>query len=129
MKPHSDNKAYVKPCNVSPGEAVLVRRPVSVPEGGAVYDLTPMTVVSKKGSMITAEGTITRNSSFYKNLYPPAVNQGNDESQNSGFGSSEDKECIKEPLCALESSNVPGPNPSDPPNKALEKTERKESFF
>ena len=53
-----------------------------------MYDPISMTVVSKKGSMITAEGdnrTVTRNSSFFKNIYPPAVNQGNDESQNSGF--------------------------------------------
>ena len=119
MKAHADNKAYVKPCNISPGEAVLVKRPFSVSKGGAVYDPTPMTVVSKKGSMITAKGenrTVTRNSPFFKNVYQPAVNQGNDESQNIGFGSSADKECIQEPPPALESSNVPGPDPSDPPN-------------
>ena len=56
MKAHADNKAYVKPCNISPGESVLVKRPFSVSKGGTVYDLIPMTVVSKKGSMITAEG-------------------------------------------------------------------------
>lgn len=119
MKAHADNKAYVKPCNISLGEAVLVKKPFSVSKGGAVYDPTPMTVVSKRGSMITAEGenrTVTRNSSFFKNVYPPAVNQGNDECQNSGFGSSADKECSQEPPPALESLNVPGPNPSDPPN-------------
>jgi len=69
--------------------------------------------------MITAEGdnrTVTRNSSFFKNIYWPAVNQGNDESQNGGFGSSADEECIQEPPPAFESSNVPGPNSLDPPN-------------
>ena len=109
----------VKPCNISPGEAVLVKSPFSVSKGGTVYDPIPMTVVSKKGSTITAEGdnrTVTRNSSFFKNIYPPAVNQGNDESQNSGFGSSTDEECIQEPPAAFESSNVPGPNSLDPPN-------------
>ena len=119
MKAHADNKAYVKPCNISPGDAVLVKRPFSVSKGGTVYDPTPMTVVSKKGSMITAEGenrTVTRNSSFFKNVYQPAVNHGNDESQNSSSGSSADKECIQEPPPALESSNVPGPKPSNPLN-------------
>ena len=119
MKAHADNKAYVKPCNISPGDAVLVKRPFSVSKGGTVYDPTPMTVVSKKGSMITAEGenrTVTRNSSFLKNVCHPAVNHGDDESQNSGFGSSADKECTQEPPPTLESSNVPGPKPSDPLN-------------
>ena len=97
MKAHADNKAYVKPCNISLGEAVLVKRPFSVSKGGTVYDTTPMTVVSEKGSMITAEGenrTVTRNSSFFKNVHQPAVNHGNDESQNSGFGSSEYTPCL-----------------------------------
>ena len=42
--------------------------------------------------------------------------RSNDESQNSGFGSSADKECIQQPPPALESSNIAGTNPSDPPN-------------
>ena len=119
MKAHADNKACVKPCNISPGETALVKRPFSGSKGGTVYDPTPMTVVSKKGSMITAEGenrTVTRNSSFFKNVYQPAISHGNDESQNSGFGSSADKECIQEAPSALESSTVPGPNPSNPLN-------------
>ena len=65
MKARADNKAYVKPCNISPGEAVLASK------GGTMYGPTSMTVVSKKGSMITAEGdnrTDTRNSSFFKNI-------------------------------------------------------------
>ena len=119
MKARADNKANVKPCNISLGEAVLVKSPFSESRGGTVYGPTPMTVVSKKGSMITAEGdnrTVTRNSSFFKNIYPPAVNQGNDESRNSGFGSSADEKCIQEPALTFESSNAPGPNSLDPPN-------------
>ena len=117
MKAHADNKAYVKPCNVSPGEAVLVKRPYSVSKGGTAYDPIPLTVVSKKGNMITAERenrTVTRNSSFFKNVNQPAVSPGNDESQNSSFGSSANKECIQEPLPALESGKVPGPSSSNP---------------
>jgi len=113
MKAHADNKAYVKPCNISPGESVLVKRPFSASKGGTVYDLIPMTVVSKKGSMITAEGdnrTVTRNSSFFKNVHQPAVSHQNDKSQNSGFGSSADQE----PLPALDSADVPGASPSNP---------------
>ena len=119
MKARADNKANVKPCNISLGEAVLVKSPFSVSKGGTVYGPTPMTVVSKKGSMITAEGdnrTVSRNSSFFKNIYPPAVNQGNDESRNGGFGSSADEKCIQEPALTFESSNAPGPNSLDPPN-------------
>ena len=88
-----------------------------------MYDPTPMTVVSKKGSMITAEGenrTATRNSSFFKNVCHPAVNHGDDESQNSGFGSSADKECTQEPPPTLGSSNVPGPKPSNPQHPACQ---------
>ncbi|XP_044170588.1 uncharacterized protein K02A2.6-like [Acropora millepora] len=72
MKARADNKANVKPCNISLGEAVLVKSPFSASKGGTVYGPTPMTVVSKKGSMITAEGdnrTVTRNSSFFKIIY------------------------------------------------------------
>ena len=77
--------------------------------------LSPMTVVSKKGSMITAESencTVTRNSSFFKNVHQPAVSHRNDESQNSDFGSSADQE----PPPALDSADVPGPSPSNPLN-------------
>ena len=119
MKAHADNKAYVKPCNISPGESALVKRPFSLSKGGTVYDPIPMSVVSKKGSMITAEGenrTVTRNSSFFKNVHQPAASHGNDESHESGFGSLADKECIPEPPPALESANVPGPSPLNPLN-------------
>ena len=115
IKAHADNKAYVKPCNISPGKVVLVKRPFSISKGGTVYNLTPMTDVSKKDSVITVEGenrTVTRNSSFFKNVCQLAVSHDNDESQNSGFGSSADKECFQEPPLTLERSNVPGTNPS-----------------
>jgi len=73
-----------------------------------------MTVVSKKGGMVTAKGEnriVRRNSSFFKNVHQPADRHGIDESQESGFGSSAEKECIQEPPPALESANVPGPSP------------------
>jgi len=76
MKAHADYKAYVKPCNISPGKPVVVKRPFSVSNGGTVYDPTPMTVGSKKGSMITPKGknhTVTKNLSFFKNIHQPAV--------------------------------------------------------
>ena len=76
--------------------------------------------------MITAKGenrAVTRNSSFFKNMYQLAVRHGNDESQNSGFGSSADKECIQEPPPTLESWNVPGPNPPNPLNTPLVKAD------
>ena len=74
IKLYADNKAYVKPCTISPGQNVLVKRPFSVSKGGTVYDPIPLTVVNKKGSMITAKNentTVTRNSSFFKSLNHP----------------------------------------------------------
>ena len=73
-----------------------------------------MTVASKKGSMITTEGenhTEITNSPFFKNVYQPAINLENDESQSNSFGSLAYEECIQEPAATLESSNVPGQNP------------------
>ena len=103
IKAHADSKNYVKPCTIYPGETVLVKRSFSVSKGGTVYDPTSMTVVSKKGSMITAKNenqTVTRNSSFFNSLNQPAIDGSIDESQSSGFGSPADKECAQEPLAA-----------------------------
>lgn len=112
IKAHADSKAYVKPCTISPGETVLVKRPFSVSKGRSVYDPTPMTVVSKKGSMITAESenhTVTRNSSFFKSLKQPATNYDNAESQGSGSSSPIDKGCIQEPPPVAPTVNAPEP--------------------
>ena len=54
FKAHADSKVYVKPSTISPGETVLVKRPFTASKGATVYDPTPLTVVDKKGSMITA---------------------------------------------------------------------------
>lgn len=59
----------MKPSAISPGETVLFRRPFAASKGANVYDLTPLTVVDKKGRMVTAQTeirTVTRNSSFFK---------------------------------------------------------------
>ena len=112
IKAHADSKAYVKPCTISPGETVLVKRPFSVSKGRSVYDPTPMTVVSKKGSMITAESenhTVTRNSSFFKSLKQPATNYDNAESQGSGSSSPIDKGCIQELPPVAPTVNAPEP--------------------
>ena len=49
MKAHADNKAYVKPCNISLGEAVLVKRPFSVSKVGTVYDPIPHDCCEQEG--------------------------------------------------------------------------------
>lgn len=83
IKLHADNMTYMKPCTISLGKTVLVKRPFSVSKGGTVYDPTPLTVVDKKGSMITAQNenrTVTRNTSFFKRLSQPAITHDSDES-------------------------------------------------
>ena len=72
IKAYADNKSYVTPCTIRPGESVLVKKSYTASKSDLPYNSTPMTVVSKKGSMITAQGDgqpqITRNSSFFKKL-------------------------------------------------------------
>jgi len=71
-----------------------------------------MTVVSKKGNMITAESenhTVTRNSSFFKSLKQPDTIYDNSESQGSGSSSSTDKGCIQEPPPVAPNVNAPEP--------------------
>lgn len=116
IKAHADNKTYVKPCTISPGEAVLVKRPFTMSKGETAYDPNPMIVVSKKGSMITAgneNSTVTRNSSFFKSLDQSAINPENDESHNNGFDSQRqtDKECIQETPAVAPPLNAPDPAP------------------
>ena len=94
---------------ISPGETVLV-----CVKGGTVYDPTPLTVVGKKGSMITAKSknhTVTRNSSFFKSLNQPAITHDNNESQSSGFSSPADQERLSQLLGTGPSLNAPDPAP------------------
>ena len=109
IKAHANCKSYVKPCTISPGETVLVKRPFSVSKGGTVYDPTPMTVVGKKGSMITAESkdrAVTRNSSFFKSLNQPTTDRDEDF-PSSGLGSPADKGCTQELPAVTPSLNAP----------------------
>ena len=71
IKAYADSKCYVKPCNITPGDTVLVKRPFTKGKGMSVYNPSPMTVVRIKGSMVTAKNadtTVSRNSSFFKKL-------------------------------------------------------------
>ena len=67
MKRYADAKRYVKPSDLKIGDSVIVKDmslKKSIP-----YNPKPLTIVNKKGSMITAkEGdrTIVQNSSFFK---------------------------------------------------------------
>ena len=112
IKLHADNKTYVKPCTISTGETVLVKRPFSVSKGGSVYNPIPLTVVDKKGSMITAKNenrTVTRNSSFFKSLSRPVVTYDSDESRDSGFSSLDNQECSQELPATAPSVHAPDP--------------------
>ncbi|KAK7111487.1 hypothetical protein V1264_011109 [Littorina saxatilis] len=68
MKLYADNKNYVKPSNLQIGDSVLIRD-TSIKKSTPPFNPTPLTVVSKNGSMISAcrgNKIITRNSSFFK---------------------------------------------------------------
>ena len=74
----------MKPSAISPVETGLVKRAFAASKGATVYEPTPLTVVDKKGSMITSQNenrTVTRNSSFfnpwtYAQSHTPTVAQG-----------------------------------------------------
>ena len=71
IKAYAASKCYVKPCDIAPGDIVLMRRPFTTNKGMSVYNSSPMTVVRTKGSMITAtnaDTAVSRNSSFFKKL-------------------------------------------------------------
>ena len=76
MKGYADNKRYVKESSINIGDNVLVKTTGVMK--GTPYDSRPLTVVDKKGSMITAqrgEQQVTRNSSFFKPSPSPPVKQ------------------------------------------------------
>ena len=78
MKQYADDKRYVKPSNISEGDAVLVQRDPSHKKSTTPYDPRPYTVSQCKGSMVTAtrdDKEITRNSSFYKKDQPRVIKQ------------------------------------------------------
>jgi len=71
IKAHADNKNYVKPSNLKIGDTVLVKRPFTSLKSDTPYELTPMTISHRNGSMLTASDgnrTVTRNSSFFKRI-------------------------------------------------------------
>ena len=55
MKYHADRKNYHKPCDLSVGESVLVKRPFTASKSHTPYKSNPMTIVTRKGSMISAD--------------------------------------------------------------------------
>ena len=74
MKRYADLKAYVKPSTLAVGDPVLVKdtslRPLTP------YQPVPLTIVDKKGSMVTAQRgqqRLTRNSSFFKKAPRPPL--------------------------------------------------------
>ena len=73
MMYHADRKNYHKTCVLSIGESVLVKRPFTASKSHTPYESNPMTIVTRKGSMISAKTdqrrSVTRNSSFFKRLH------------------------------------------------------------
>ena len=58
MKKHADSKRYVKPSTVKEGDTVFVKRNDSKKKSDTPYDPRTHIVVEKKGSMVTAQGTL-----------------------------------------------------------------------
>ena len=73
MKYHADLKNYNKPCDLSIGESVLVKRPFTASKSHTPYESNPMTIITRKVGMISAKTdqgrSVTRNSSFFKRLH------------------------------------------------------------
>ena len=93
IKAHADSKCYVKPCDVNLREGVLVKRPFTASKSATAHDPIQVTVMRKKGSMITAQGdgrTITRNSSFFKKLSKPVPNSDSGDIQDDDFNAPSD---------------------------------------
>ena len=95
MKYHADRKRYVKSCDLDVGELVLVKRPFTASKAHAPYKSRPMTIVARKGSMLTT-GTnqgnkVTHNCSFFKILRVPDGSLCSESSeQRDGFEPSDD---------------------------------------
>ena len=118
IKARADNKCYVKPCDVKLGESVLVKKPFTALKSATVYEPIPMTIVRKKGSMITAQSdghTVTRNSSFFKKLDKSALNSDSDDVQDNDVDSlpvERDTELSRKELPDIPvTSNLNMPNP------------------
>ena len=68
IKQYADRKAYVKPNDLRVGDTVIVKSD-NTSKALTPYQPNPMTIIKKKGSMITAThkgSQTTRNSSFFK---------------------------------------------------------------
>jgi len=85
MKAYADEQSHAKPSDLAPGDTVLLKQPkqnkLSTP-----FDPRPYQVETTKGSMITARGgshngTVTRNSSFFKKVSIPYVPHSKDEEE------------------------------------------------
>ena len=71
MKAYADNKAHLKPQNISVGDTVIVKRDPSPMKSDRPFDPKPYVVTEQKGTMVTAERDnkeITRNYSLFKRI-------------------------------------------------------------
>ena len=92
---------------------MLVKRPFTASKSATAYDPTPMTVMRKKGSMITAQGdgrTNTRNSSFFKTLSKPVLNSDSGDIEDDDFNAASENPLQVSPDVSV----IPSPNTSNP---------------
>ena len=76
IKQYADRKAYVKPNDLRVGDTVIVKSD-NTSKALTPYQPNPMTIIKKKGSMITAThkgSQTTRNFSFFKKIPKPTTN-------------------------------------------------------
>jgi len=74
MKAYADSRRHTKEINLENGDQVLMKKTgLLLKKSDPQYEPDPLTVISIKGSMITATNkskTVTRNSSFFRRFYP-----------------------------------------------------------
>ena len=105
MKAYADARIHAKPSTIALGDAVLLKD-TSVCRSRTPYQLDPLVVIGKKGSMITASrgGTqVTRNSSFFKRSPCPPT------------GEQPAEETLDEPTSALPTPMSTSPTPPATP--------------
>ena len=76
IKQYADRKGYVKHNDLWVGDTVIVKSD-NTSKALTPYQPNPMTIIKKKGSMITAThkgNQTTRNSSFFKKIPKPTTN-------------------------------------------------------
>jgi hypothetical protein len=120
MKKHGDKRLHARKSSLQIGDKVLLNRQLEEPtrifsKTTSIFDPKPFEIIDKKHSMITAArngDTITRNSSFFKQL-PPQISSSHTQ-QNDRTASSTNSA----PVNQEESNNLNAPATTTRPRRS-----------